>query len=185
MRRPLSGSDHLLSFVHVPAHHVQTFPVFHSVSLVLITREFICEVSLVDRIGQEKSHACLSRYQVSFKKGFEGALIISSHLSRWPQQPSLWPIIWWTVDLEFVSSPLMSSWAVYSSFQTAMLWCFSKGNCVPHCSLLVSRDEKLASVHIFIPRSCNINNETGNLCKESHLVSSTLMQWPKVLKCNS
>lgn len=60
------------------------------VPLVLISREFICEMSLVDRIGQEKSHACLSRYQVSLKKGFEGALIMFSHLSRWPQQPSLW-----------------------------------------------------------------------------------------------
>lgn len=40
---------------------------------------------LADR---EKSHACLSRYQVSLNEGFEVSLIISSHLSSCQQHVS-------------------------------------------------------------------------------------------------
>lgn len=141
----------------------------------------------MDRIGQEKSRAYLSRYQVSIKKRFEGALIIFSHLSRWPQQPSLWcktnNLIncWLGVCVISINVQLSSLHFIPNSH---IVMCFQGKLCTLLCSLLVCRDEKWAPVHIFIPRWCNINNETGNLCKESHLVSSTLMQWPKVLKCN-
>lgn len=110
---------------------------------------------LVDRKGQEKSHACLPRYQVSLNEGFEVSLIISSHLSRCLQHVFSWrhkPSFMWckndrlmNCSLGFVNfTLLMFSPAVYISFQIAMLWHLSKGICTLQCSPLAIRDENIS-----------------------------------------